>query len=120
MEKQAHEEVKHAMKFYKYVTERGGRVVLLDVEAPPKDWKSHLEVFEEVYKHEMKVTELINNVLKIAKEEHDAATEIALQWFITEQVEEEDSALAILEQLKMIKESSNALFMLDHQLAKRE
>lgn len=117
---QAKEENSHAMKFYKYVFERGGRVVLDAIDAPPAEWKSPLAVFEEVYAHEMKVTALINDLLAVAKKEGDAATESMLKWFIDEQVEEEANALLIVEQLKRIKDSANGLFMMNHELGERK
>ncbi|MBP7216485.1 MAG: ferritin [Candidatus Omnitrophica bacterium] len=120
MKVQAREENAHAMKFFEYVIERGGNVVLTAIDAPKADWKSPLAVFEEVYAHELKVTTLINGLLKIARQEDDAATEVLLQWFITEQVEEEASAALIVEQLKRIKDSMNGLFMLDHELGERK
>ncbi|MBN1897610.1 MAG: ferritin [Spirochaetes bacterium] len=120
MEIQAKEETEHAMKFYKYINERGGRVILKDVEAPPAAWKSPLEVFEQVYEHEKKVTSLINNLMKMAKAENDYASESMLKWFIDEQVEEEDNALTILEQLKMARGAVNLIFQIDRALGKRK
>lgn len=120
MKIQSREEYSHAMKFYEYVFERGGSVVLDAIDAPPSEWKSPLAVFEEVYAHELKVTALINDLLALAKKEGDAATESMLQWFINEQVEEEANASLIVEQLKRIKDSANGLFMLDHELGERK
>lgn len=108
------------MKFYEYLVTRGGRVVLSTIDAPDREWKSPLGVFEAVYAHEVKVTALINDLLKLARDEQDTATEVMLQWFINEQVEEESSSLLILEKLKMIKDSTNGLFMFDHELGKRK
>ncbi|MBU0467417.1 MAG: ferritin [Nanoarchaeota archaeon] len=120
MKIQSQEERVHAMKFYEYLIERGGRVVLSAIDAPKTDWKSHLAAFEEVYAHELKVTSLINDLLKVAKAEEDSATAVELHWFINEQVEEEANALAIVEKLKLIKDSTNGLFMLDHELGERK
>jgi ferritin len=120
MKVQAREENEHAMKFFSYVLERGGEVELFDIKATKAAWKTVLEVFEQVYEHELKVTGLINDLLKLARQEQDAATESMLTWFIDEQVEEEANAKLIVEKLKMIKDSSNGLFMLDHSLGERK
>jgi ferritin len=117
---QSTEEYSHAMKFYSYLIERGGKVELTEIEAPKTEWKSALAAFEEVYSHELKVTELINGLFKLARDEKDTATEMILHWFINEQVEEEANAIAIVENLKKIKDSTNGLFMLDHHLGKRK
>jgi len=120
MKVQLREENTHAMKFYEYLVIRGGRVVLSAIDAPDREWKSPLGVFEAVYAHEVKVTAMVNDLLKLARDEQDTATEVMLQWFINEQVEEEANALLILEKLKMIKDSTNGLFMLDHKLGERK
>jgi len=120
MEIQSKEENTHAMKCYEYILERGGRVSLSAIEAPVKEWKSALDAFEAVYAHELKVTSLINDLLKVAREEEDAATESMLKWFIDEQVEEEANAVVIVEKLKLIKDSAQGLFMLDHELGERK
>ncbi|HOW36448.1 MAG TPA: ferritin [Candidatus Omnitrophota bacterium] len=117
---QANEENQHAMKFYAYVIERGGKVVLTEIAAPKAEWKSPLAAFEEVYAHEMKVTSLINDLMKLAKDDNDFATESLLKWYVDEQVEEEANALSIVEKLKLIKDSNNGLFMLDHELGGRK
>jgi ferritin len=120
MEAQAKEENAHAMKFYKYVLERGGEIELDDIKAADTGWKTPLEVFEEVHEHELKVTVLINDLLKLARQEGDTATESLLKWFIDEQVEEETNAKQIIDKLKLIKDSANGLFMLDHELGERK
>ncbi|MCU0666954.1 MAG: ferritin [Candidatus Omnitrophica bacterium] len=117
---QAQEENSHAMKFFDYVLERGGEVALEDIKACDAKWKTALEVFEAVYAHELKVTELINDLFKVAKQEGDSATESMLKWFIDEQVEEEANAKQIVDKLKLIKDNSNGLFMLDHKLGERK
>jgi len=109
----------HAMKIYDYVAERGGRVVLGAIEQPPAKWESPLGVFEAVYKHEQKVTGLINDLVNLAVEEKDHATNSFLQWFVTEQVEEEDNASTVLGQLKLIKDSPQALFMMNKEMGQR-
>lgn len=120
MRLQANEEHTHAMKFFDYVLERGKEVVLEDIKAPQVNWKNPLEVFEAVYAHELKVTALINDLLKLSREENDTATESMLKWFIDEQVEEEANAKQIVDKLKLIKDSANGLFMLDHELGERK
>jgi ferritin len=120
MKVQSGEETTHAMKFYDFVLERGGEIALEDIKAPDTGWKKPLEVFEEVYAHELKVTALINDLLKLARQEQDAATESLLKWFIDEQVEEEAHAKQIVDKLKLIKDSANGLFMLDHELGERK
>ena len=120
MKIQSKEENSHAMKFYDYVLERGGEVVLEDIKAEDTNWKTPLDVFEAVYGHELKVTALINDLLKVARQEQDAATESLLKWFIDEQVEEEAHAKQIVDKLKLIKDSTNGLFMLDHELGERK
>ena len=119
MEAQALEELSHAMKIYEFVNERGGRVTLSAIEAPPSSWESPLEVFEAVYAHEQKVTSLINDLVNLAIEEKDHATNNFLQWFVKEQVEEEASADAIVQKLKLMGEAKGGLFMLDRELGQR-
>jgi ferritin len=118
-EVQAKEEMAHAQKFYNYVVQQGGRVVLDAIEAPPSEFKSILEPFEETLKHEKGVTKLINDLVKIAKDENDNATEIFLQWFVTEQVEEEASAAEIIQKLKLVGNEGGGLFMIDKELGQR-
>lgn len=119
MRVQDREEQFHAMKFYDYILERGGRVMLGPIEAPPSDWDSPLAVFEATLKHEQKVTGLINDLVYLAREEKDNASEIFLQWFVNEQVEEEDNAGTVLGQLKLIKDSPQALYTMDKEMAQR-
>lgn len=120
MKVQSNEEVGHAMKMYKFINGRGGRVTLEAIEKPKVEWKSPLAVFEDAYAHEQEVTSMIEALVELARKEKDFMTESMLKWFVDEQVEEEDSARAIVEQLKMIKDSKNALLMLDHHLGKRK
>jgi ferritin len=116
---QAQEELTHAIKFYDFINSRGGRVKLAQVEAPPGDWDSPLAVFEATLEHEQKVTGLINALVELALGERDHATNIFLQWFVTEQVEEEENVGGVLEQLKLMGEAKGGLFMIDRELAKR-
>ena len=113
------EELSHGVKFFEYVIERDGRSVVKTINAPEAEWKGPLDVFETSYKHEQKVTSLINNLVEIAQGEKDHATQIFLEWFVNEQVEEEASARKIIQQLKMMGDSKAALFQLDRELAQR-
>ena len=117
---QAKEELEHAMKFFDYVHERGGRVVLKPIEAVKTGWNNATEAFEDTYKHEMLVTSLIDKLTDLAHSENDHASEVFLQWFINEQVEEEDNASYILSQLKMIGDSTQGLLNLDRELGNRK
>lgn len=119
MKMQYQEEYMHAMKFFDFVNERGGRVVLQAIDQPPVEFESALDVFEKTLEHEQKVTALINDVYALALEEKDYATQMMLHWFIEEQVEEESAATEILERLRMIGDSTGALMMLDRELGQR-
>jgi len=116
---QAQEELAHAMIFFDYVNERGGRVDLKVIEKPKKDWKNAIEVFEETLKHEQHVTSLINNLVNLAIEEKDHATNNMLQWFVKEQVEEEANANQILGEVKMTEGKGPGMFMIDRELKAR-
>ena len=120
MRLQANEEREHAMKFYDHILERGGRVTLKAIDAPKTDWNSNLEVAEEVAAHEGKVTASIYSLYELALKEKDYPAQVMLQWFITEQVEEEKNAGEIVADLKLIEERGTAVLMLDHRLAKRK
>jgi ferritin len=119
MRMQAQEELVHTMKFYDYVCERGGRVLLQPVDGPPTQWDSPLAVFEAVLEHERKVTGLINKLVDGAIEERDHATNGFLQWFVTEQVEEEASADGVLQKLKLVGDAAGGTFMIDQELGQR-
>ena len=116
---QAQEEMFHAMKFFDFVLERGGRVELKAIEAPPAQWDSPLAIFEATLKHEQHVTALINKLVDLAIAESDHATGAFLQWFVNEQVEEEANADAVLQQLKLMQDAPGGLFMMDRELATR-
>jgi len=113
------EELSHALKLFTYLGERGGRVTLQAIDRPPADYKSPLDIFQQVFAHEQKVTSLIHQLYAMAIKENDYATQIELQWFINEQVEEERNVAEIVAQLKMIGESGPSLLMLDRQLGAR-
>jgi ferritin len=117
---QAQEEMTHAMKFFDYINERGGRVELKAIENPPDNWKDPTDVIQNVYDHEQKVTGLIHNLVKIAREENDYATENMLQWYVDEQVEEEANADQILQQLLLIGGQGQGLLMMDRELSRRQ
>jgi ferritin len=120
MKIQAKEENTHAMKFFDYIYDRGGKVTLTAIAAPKTEWQTPLAAFEEVLTHENKVTALINDLLKVARNEDDTATESMLKWFIDEQVEEEKNAMQIVELLKVVKDAPMGLIQLDRQLAARK
>ena len=119
MRVQAQEELVHAIKFYDFVNERDGRVTLKPVDGPPSEWASPLAAFEHVYEHEQKVTGLINDLVNLAISERDHATNNFLQWFVSEQVEEEASANDVVQRLKLLGDDKSGLFMLDRELAQR-
>lgn len=113
------EETAHALIFFDYLNERGGEVELKSIDDVPKKWDSPLAAFEEVLKHEQKVTSLINNLMDIAIDERDHATKSKLQWFVDEQVEEEANAQAIIDNLKLIGGKGDGLLLLDRELKQR-
>jgi len=119
MRVQTQEELVHAMKFYDFIIERGGKVVLSSIEGPPTEWASPLAVFDHAYEHEQKVTGLINNLVDLSTAEQDHATSNFLQWFVAEQVEEEASADEVVQKIKLMGDASGGLFMLDRELAQR-
>ena len=118
---QAMEERDHALKFFDYICARGGRAIMQKIDAPPVSWKSPQEVFEAQLAHELKVTGLINNLVDLAMAEKDHATVNFLQWFVSEQVEEEENARTTLDQLKMISQEKGVglLYMLDKEMGTR-
>ena len=117
---QAKEEQEHAMKFYEYLLDRGEKVELKAIEQPPVDFASPKDIFEKVYEHEQKVTALINAIYAKALEANDYASQIFLQWFISEQVEEEKHASSILDMVTKLGSHVGGLYQLDHQLGKRD
>jgi ferritin len=119
MRVQAQEEMTHAFKFYKYVSERGGRVLLTAIDGPPTDWDSPLAAFSAVAEHEAKVTALINGLMDLALETKDHTTGSFLQWFIDEQVEEEASVSEVVGKLNMVEKTHGGLYMVDKELGGR-
>jgi ferritin len=119
MRKQYGEEMDHGLKIYDFIHERGDRVVLEAIDKPPADFKNPLDVMTKVLEHERKVTASINAVYELAVKEKDYPTQIMLEWFIKEQVEEERSAEDVVNMLKMMGDAPAGLIMLDRQLAAR-
>ena len=120
MREQAKEEIEHGMRIYNYLEDRGNRAELLPIAAPAKTYKSVQEVMEKSLEHEQFVTALINKLVDLAAAEKDHATSIFLQWFVSEQVEEEDLFNNVLDKLSMVKGTCSALLFLDKQMGKRE
>lgn len=120
MKIQAQEEVTHALKFYSYINEQGGRVVLDAIEKPKTEFESALQIFELGLEHEKYVTSRINNLVDLALEEKDHATKAFLDWFITEQVEEESTMDSIVNKIKLIGSTGHGLLMIDAQLGQRQ
>ncbi len=119
MRVQAREEMTHAMKFYDYLVQRGARVTLTEIKAPPTEWDSPRAAFEHVYEHEQMVTGLINQLVDQAISLSDHATNNFLQWYVAEQVEEEESSSGVLQKVKLTGDSPSGLLMLDRELALR-
>jgi len=120
MQAQAQEEVEHAMKFFHHIVERDGRVLLKAIAKPQEEWDSPQAAFEAAYKHEQFITSKIHELVKLAEAEKDYAANVFLQWFVTEQVEEEASTSRVAQLLARVKESSNGMVMLDRELGRRE
>ena len=116
---QAQEELTHVQRFYDYINSQGQRVILEAIEKPNSDFESALTMFEATLQHEQHVTGLINKLVDVAIEERDHATEIFLQWFVSEQVEEEQNASDIIAKLKLAGDQGGGLFMIDKELAGR-
>lgn len=119
MKAQALEEMAHAQKLYDEIIARGGRAIFESIAKPPSEWDSPLAAFEAAYAHEQKVTGLIDDLVDLARSEKDHAAEAFLQWFVTEQVEEEATAKGIVDKLAMIGDHPQGLFMMDHELGQR-
>jgi len=119
MRAQSNEEMEHAMKFYAHINERGGRVLLQAIEQPPADFEGPMDIFEQALKHEQYISSRIIDLYKLAQKEGEYASFSLLQWFVDEQVEEEESATEVLEYLRLIGDKGQGLLMLDRQLAQR-
>ncbi len=120
MKEQSKEEYGHGMKFYNYIVEVGKRVKLEALETPKFEWESPLDVFEAALEHELKITKMINDLVKLSREENDYATEAFLNYFVNEQVEEVSSVTKIIDKFKAIGDSKGGLFYLDKELKKRQ
>jgi len=119
---QYHEEMLHAMKIYEYIHRQGGRVKLMAVKEPPSDFDSALDMFEKTLAHEKFITKSINNLVDLAIAEKDHATHIFLQWYVTEQIEEEENDNDIIAKLKLVgtgAEGQSGLFLIDKELDAR-
>jgi ferritin len=119
MKAQSNEELEHAMKFYEFIYDRGGRVIFEALEQPPTEFEGPVDVFEKTLAHEQYITGRIHKLFAQAVEEKDFASQGLLQWFVDEQVEEEKTAGDILEMLKMVGDKGHALFMIDRQMGAR-
>jgi len=116
---QAQEEMAHAVKFYDHIAGRMGRVTLKAVKAPDTEWASPLAAFQAAHEHECYITGCINKLADLAAAEKDRAAGVMLQWFVTEQMEEEASADAVVQKLKMIGEAAHLLLVLDREMSQR-
>ncbi len=116
---QYQEEMTHANKLFNYVVERGGKVELKAIDQMPTEWDGIIDIYEATLKHEQLVTSLINNLMEVAVEVKDHATQSFLRWFVDEQVEEEANVTEILDTLKLINGQGNGIFMLDREMRNR-
>lgn len=119
MEIQAQEELSHAHRLYSYIINKGERPKMAAIDAPPQDWSSPLDAMQDVYNHECKISEQINDSVSHALKESDHSTNTMLLWFVNEQVEEEAAADDVVQKLKLISDNSTGLFLLDSELGKR-
>lgn len=116
---QAEEEMTHALKFFDYLIDRGGRPKIGQIAAPPVEWESPLKAFEAAYQHEQLVTSWIYELVDLAITEKDHATYNLLQWFVNEQVEEEANTSQIVDKLRLIGDNTQSLFWIDMELGNR-
>ncbi|MBD3344610.1 MAG: ferritin [Chitinivibrionales bacterium] len=116
---QYHEEMLHAMKLYEYIQRQGGSAKLQAIKEPPSSWKSPMDMFQATLKHEQFITRCFNDLIELAIQEKDHATQIFLQWYVTEQVEEEENDNDIIGMLKVAGDNAQALMMIDRDLAAR-
>ena len=119
MHVQYQEELSHAERFMRFIYDRGGQVALKALDAPPVSWDSPEAVFANALEHERYISGRIHQLVDLAREHGDHATENMLQWFVEEQVEEEASAEKILEELRLVGDAKSGLFMLDRELGQR-
>jgi len=116
---QYNEEMEHAMKIYDYVNNQGGKIKLMVIDEPPSDFKDPMDMFKRTLKHEQFVTKCINGLVDLSIKEKDHATQIFLQWFVTEQIEEEGNDNDIISKLELAGTKGNGLFMVDKELSTR-
>lgn len=116
---QYQEEMEHAMRIYYYIQDQGGKVKLMAIEQPPTEFGTPLEMFQKTLEHEKFVTKSINDLVDLAGAEKDHATQIFLQWFVTEQIEEESNDNEIIDKLNLAGQEGNGLFMIDKELGTR-
>jgi ferritin len=116
---QSQEETAHAMKLVEFVLDRGGQLELRPIQSPPKEFGSITEVFEQILKHEKSITSSINSLFELSRQEKDYASEITLQWYVTEQVEEEATVSQIVDQLIAVGEKGGGIWYLDSKMGKR-
>jgi ferritin len=119
MRAQADEEHAHAMRIYDYVIERDGRVTMEGIDDPPTEWEGPTDAFETAYEHEVEISRMIDDLVALAREENDNATENMLQWFVAEQVEEEATAQEVLDKLRHVGDDGVGLLMVDQELGQR-
>ncbi|MBM4088498.1 MAG: ferritin [Planctomycetes bacterium] len=119
MRVQAQEEMVHVMKFFDFINERDGRVLLTEIGSPQTTWKSPLQAFEDALAHERTISARINALVDLSLAERDHASNSFLQWFVTEQVEEEATAKAIVDKLKLTGDHPVARYMVDEELGQR-
>jgi ferritin len=116
---QVDEERAHAIKFVDFVNERGGRVMLQKIDQPKVEWANPLEAFKEAYDHECLISQKINDLVDLSVKHNDHAANTFLQWFVTEQVEEEANASAIVAKLELVGNNGMGILMMDQQLGQR-
>lgn len=119
MRAQANEERAHAMRIYDFVIERDGRVILDGIDAPQTEWSDRVDPFEDAYEHEVEISGQIDDLVALAREENDNATENMLQWFVAEQVEEEATVRDLLDKLRLVGDDGPGLLMVDQALGQR-
>jgi len=119
MKAQAQEELSHALRFFNHIDERGGRIELQAIDKPQVEWESPRAAFEAALKHEEFITARIDELVELAREENDNAAGIMLQWFVSEQVEEEASVTKVLDTLNLIGDSGHGMLMVDRDLGQR-
>jgi ferritin len=119
MQLQAQEEAMHAMKIFTYINDNGSAVELKGIKDPQKTWASPAAAMQDAYNHECKVSKSINDIVSLTIQEEDHATNVFLQWFVTEQVEEEAAADAVVQKLKMVENFAGGLFIIDGELGQR-